>query len=144
MKYLSRLSSHYSPMIAWLESDSSKYDYSSFKYQKMWETHAEFWECVLRSWFVESGGVGIVRLVQKLKALKCVLRAWNKSIFGLTTKNIKVLEDWVLALEERLQEGFNEEVDLDLMVTKLELDTWVHREETQSGKTSEAKLAKIK
>ncbi|XP_042964784.1 uncharacterized protein LOC122299013 [Carya illinoinensis] len=130
MKYLPRLSSDHSPMIAWWKNDNSKYGFTSFKYQKMWESHANFRDCVSRSWVVESGGVGMNRLARKLKTLKCALRAWNKNVFGLTIENIKALEDRVEALEESLQEGFNEEIDLELMISKLELDTWVQREET--------------
>ncbi|KAG2713795.1 hypothetical protein I3760_04G192000 [Carya illinoinensis] len=82
---------------------------------------------------------GMARLAKKLKRLKSSLRGWNKDVFGATTLNIRLLEDRVEKLEKKMQEGFNEEDEQDYLVAKIELNTWLEREETRLRQ--QAKLA---
>ncbi|XP_042964741.1 uncharacterized protein LOC122298964 [Carya illinoinensis] len=73
----------------------------------------------------------MVKLANKLKALKAVLRRWNKEVFGWTSSHIQGLEERIASLEEQLQLGFFEDVELDLLASKVELHTWMSREETR-------------
>lgn len=56
---------------------------------------------------------------------------WDREVFGWTTEHIQKLEEQVTLLEENLQDGFSEDTDLDLLVTKMELNTRLNREETK-------------
>lgn len=76
-------------------------------------------------------GLGMVRLAKKLKLLKGVLQRWNKEVFGWTGSHIQRLEERVHVLELNLQNGPSEDIELDLVATKVELATWVSREETR-------------
>ncbi|KAF5451149.1 hypothetical protein F2P56_031438, partial [Juglans regia] len=84
-----------------------------------------------RKSFQEGIGVGLNKLSSKLKRVKIILRDWNFRVFGKTTAIIHELEQRIDRLESSLQNCFNTEDDNDLMVTKLELSTWMSREETR-------------
>ncbi|KAF5458789.1 hypothetical protein F2P56_022794 [Juglans regia] len=80
---------------------------------------------------VEVNGMGLWKLVAKLKRLKLVLKSWNKDVFGWTGKHIKELEAKVEEGEFRLQECYSEDVEADILANKVELDVWLKREESR-------------
>ncbi|XP_035542978.1 uncharacterized protein LOC118346079, partial [Juglans regia] len=83
------------------------------------------------SWQVEVNGTGLWKLAAKLKRLKLVLKSWNKDVFGWTGKHIKELEAKVEEGELRLQECYSEDVEVDVLANKVELDVWLQREESR-------------
>ncbi|XP_040987651.1 uncharacterized protein LOC121235368 [Juglans microcarpa x Juglans regia] len=129
--YLPRRSSDHSPMLLGLSATLSRYGPSSFKFHFMWTTHEDFWRCVSSSWEGGVYGIGLWKLAKKLKRLKQVLRTWNKEIFGWTGRHIKDLEIKVEEGEASLQERFSEDVEMDVLANKMELDVWLKREEAR-------------
>ncbi|KAF5450402.1 hypothetical protein F2P56_030760 [Juglans regia] len=130
MEYLARTSSDHAPMTVLLENQFVRYGYPSFKFQQMWVSHAQFFNCVLHSWNSDViGGSWLYMLVTKLKRLRTVLRIWNKQVFGRTDSHIEALEDRIKGLEANLQSEFNEDVEDDLVASQLELSVWMDREE---------------
>ncbi|XP_042939531.1 uncharacterized protein LOC122274569 [Carya illinoinensis] len=97
----------------------------------MWVKHEAFMDCVADSWEKGMEERGMARLVKKLKKMKSTLRGWNKEVFGAMALNIRLSEDRVGKLENKMQEGFNEEDEQDYLVAKIELNTWLEREETR-------------
>ncbi|XP_035548696.1 uncharacterized protein LOC118349203 [Juglans regia] len=88
-----------------------------------------FMRCVREVWDQPVVGTGLIKLAVKLKKLKTVLKGWNKTVFGWTSGHIKQLEDRIERLEESLQLNYDEEVESDLLASKMELQTWNNREE---------------
>ncbi|XP_042973032.1 uncharacterized protein LOC122304830 [Carya illinoinensis] len=131
LEYLGRSTSDHSPMVIRWNNSSTSYGFPPFKFHQMWVKHEAFMECVAVSWEKGMEERGMARLAKKLKRLKSTLRGWNKEVFGATTLNIRLLEDRVGKLENKMQEGFNEEDEQDYLVAKIELNTWLEREETR-------------
>lgn len=105
------------------------YGPSSFKFQRMWTRHEDFWRCVSSSWQEVTGGFGLRKLAEKLKHLKRKLQIWNKEVFGWTGRHIKALKEKIEEGDARLQEVYSETVEDDLLASKIELDVWQKRED---------------
>ncbi|XP_042962572.1 uncharacterized protein LOC122296840 [Carya illinoinensis] len=131
LDYLGRSTSNHSPMVIRLTNSSTSYGFPPFKFHQMWVKHEVLMECVKVSWEKGMMERGMARLEKKLKRLKSSLHGWNKEVFGAMTLNIRLLEDRVEKLENKMQEGFNEEDEQDYLVAKIELNTWLEREETR-------------
>ncbi|XP_042954746.1 uncharacterized protein LOC122291174 [Carya illinoinensis] len=131
MTYLLRQNSDHSPLVVAMEKNDKPYGFSPFKFQNMWTSHELFHDCVRGVWRKDQVGQGMAGLANKLKAVKGVLRRWNKEVFGWTNSHIQGLEERIYGLEEKLQMGFSEDVELDLLASKAELHTWESREETR-------------
>ncbi|XP_042980090.1 uncharacterized protein LOC122310271 [Carya illinoinensis] len=127
--YLPRLSSDHALLQVDLSPENRRYGHVPFKFQQMWTTHKKFSDFVTNEWKEVQEGDGMVKLARKLKKLKGALRGWNYTVFGWTGFHIKQLERRVQDLEEQLQLGDSEDVELDLLSSKVELDTWNSREE---------------
>lgn len=78
-----------------------------------------------------TGDSGFFHLARKLKSIKNSLRVWNKNVCGNTDYHIWNLEQRVATIEQDLQVGFSEDTEMDLLTSKVELDMWLHREETR-------------
>ncbi|XP_042939346.1 uncharacterized protein LOC122274369 [Carya illinoinensis] len=131
MTYLLRQNSDHSPLVVAMEKNDQPYGFSPFKFQNMWTSHELFHDCVRGVWRKDQVGQGMAKLANKLKAVKGVLRRWNKEVFGWTNSHIQGLEERICGLEEKLQMGFSEDVELDLLASKAELHAWESREETR-------------
>ncbi|XP_042962710.1 uncharacterized protein LOC122296986 [Carya illinoinensis] len=130
MEYLARTSSDHAPMAVSLENQLIRYGFPSFKFQQMWVSHAQFFDCVSHSWNGDDvGGSPLYMLVTKLKRLKIALRTWNNHTFGKTVSHIAALEDRIKGLEASLQTEYAEDVEDDLVASQLELSVWLNREE---------------
>ncbi|KAF5474951.1 hypothetical protein F2P56_006803 [Juglans regia] len=130
-QYLPRRSSDHSPMLLGLSDCLTRYGLSSFKFHFMWTTHEDFWPYVSSSWEVPMYGSGLWKLAGKLKRLKQALRTWNKEVFGWTSRHIKNIEMRVEEGETNLQERYSEDVEMDVLANKMELDVWLRREENR-------------
>lgn len=93
--------------------------------------HDNFWKLVSFVWQEYVRGSGLSKLAFKLERLKVALWHWNKEVFGWTRDHIKSLEERVEEGEARLQEQFSEDVESDVLATKVELMTWLKREEAR-------------
>ncbi|XP_035551728.1 uncharacterized protein LOC118349893 [Juglans regia] len=110
-----------------------------FRFQNMWTSHGDFKRCVEEVWKLPTTSVGLFRLAEKLKKTKIALRAWNIQVFGHVGQNIKELEERLEVLESRLQDGYDQDVECDFLVTKLELETWERREEIRFSQLAKKK-----
>ncbi|KAF5468557.1 hypothetical protein F2P56_012700 [Juglans regia] len=131
LTYLARRSSDHSPLLVGLKDRLMRYGPSVFKFQQMWTSHDDFWRIVSLVWQEGSYGSGLSSLAIKLKRLKIALRCWNKDVFGWTGAHIKRLEERVEEGETQLQEHYSVDVETDVLATKLELSSWLKREETR-------------
>ncbi|XP_042950219.1 uncharacterized protein LOC122282325 [Carya illinoinensis] len=130
MEYLARTSSDHVLMTVSLEIQLIWYGFPSFKFQQMWVSHAQFFDCVSHSWNGDVvGGSDLYMLVTKLKRLKIALRTWNNQTFGKTVSHIAALENHIKGLEVSLQYEYVEDVEDDLVASQLELSVWLNREE---------------
>lgn len=80
---------------------------------------------------MEIGDSGLFCLSRKLKTLKISLRERNKNVFGKMDVHICTLEQKIEDLENDLLGNASDDVELDLLTSKVELDMWMCREETQ-------------
>ncbi|XP_035551131.1 uncharacterized protein LOC118349699 [Juglans regia] len=129
LRYLPRISSYHAPMVISLVKNVAEYVPSPFHFQQMCVDHVDFPRCVREAWDQLEVRSGLLKLVIKLKKLKVTLKGWNKPVFGWTSGHIKELEDRIERLESQLQFSYDEEVELDLLALKMELDTWNNCEE---------------
>ncbi|KAF5451734.1 hypothetical protein F2P56_026814 [Juglans regia] len=97
----------------------------------MWVSHENFRDVVEEAWNVPGVSMGFFGLATKLKKIKVVLKEWNRWVFGRTELNIQALETQIDHLESQLQGGFSEDIELELLVAKEQLDLWIRREETR-------------
>ncbi|KAF5468900.1 hypothetical protein F2P56_013011 [Juglans regia] len=128
-EYLNRKTSDHCPMTISFQKQVVSYGPHPFRFQNMWASHGDFKRCVEEVWKLPTTSVGLCRLAEKLKKTKITLRAWNILVFGHVGQNIKDLEERLEVLESRLQDGYDQDVECDFLVTKLELETWERREE---------------
>ncbi|XP_042939487.1 uncharacterized protein LOC122274516 [Carya illinoinensis] len=129
MRYLPRTSSDHAPMAISLVKSVEVYGPSPFRFQQMWVDHVDFARCVRGAWDQTDVGGVVMKLVAKLKRVRVALKGWNKVVFGWTGGHIQELEARIERLEEQLQVRYEEEVELNLLASKMELDTWIHCEE---------------
>ncbi|KAG2692695.1 hypothetical protein I3760_08G064400 [Carya illinoinensis] len=129
MQYLSRRTSDHSPLLIRLEEFHSSYGFPPFKFHQMWVTHESFLSCIAGAWEDDIEDFDMVRLAQKLKRLKPILRVWNRDVFGNIKTQMGYLEERLAKLENKLQVEFHAEDEQDYLVTKAELDVWSQQEE---------------
>lgn len=91
----------------------------------MWIHHPEFLRLVSDSWSSDIAGHPQYALAQNLKALKQVLKVWNKNVFGDIKLNVNMAESKVLAIQELLDAGPIENLHLDLSEAKSSLHNWL-------------------
>ncbi|TXG69366.1 hypothetical protein EZV62_004301 [Acer yangbiense] len=132
-KYLSRKYSDHCPMVVYTDTPFSLYGPSPFRFLNMWRSHDSFLSCVKDAWTRNDSASGLLKLAIRLKRTKVALRAWNKNVFGRVGENIQALEERMELLENQLQSGFSEEVEVDYLTTKLEIHVWENRESSCLG-----------
>lgn len=89
-----------------------------------WVDHPDFSRCVRDSWEQAVFGTRLTKVVSKLKWMKLVLKAWNKSAFGWTDHHIHELGLRIEELESRLLGQYDKDTEQDLIASKIELHTW--------------------
>lgn len=62
-----------------------------------------------------------------MKRMKQVFKTWNNEVFGRVELVTKELEQRIEVLEANLQEGYEVELEHELLVSKLELASWQKR-----------------
>ncbi|XP_042962410.1 uncharacterized protein LOC122296672 [Carya illinoinensis] len=131
MRYLPRTSSDHTPMVISLVKSFEGYGPAPFHFQQMWVDHVDFARCVPEAWDQNDVGGALMKMVAKLKRVRVALKAWNQVVFGWTSGHIQELEARIERLDEQLQVRYEEDVELDLLTSKMELDTWTNSEEIQ-------------
>ncbi|KAF5476984.1 hypothetical protein F2P56_003666 [Juglans regia] len=121
------------------KQDFQRYGTSPFRFQQMWVEHQDIFPLVKTSWEEEGRGRGLENLAFKLKHNKHVLKTWNKEKFGHVEIMIRELEQSFEVLDSHLQEGYEEMVEQDLLITKIELDIWKKRKESMLEQKAKAK-----
>ncbi|XP_042972834.1 uncharacterized protein LOC122304641 [Carya illinoinensis] len=129
MRYLPRTSSDHAPMVISFVKSFEGNGPAPFRFQQMWVDHVDFVRCVREAWDQNDVGGALMKMVAKLKRVRVALKAWNKVVFGWTSGHIQELESRIERLDEQLQVRYEEDVELDLLASKMELDTWTNREE---------------
>ncbi|XP_026434585.1 uncharacterized protein LOC113332125 [Papaver somniferum] len=66
-----------------------------FKYKKIWTSHPEFMQLILKSWEEECSGNPAFRFMSKLKRFKVIVKKWNWEVFGDLRVKVKETEDEV-------------------------------------------------
>ncbi|KAF5477467.1 hypothetical protein F2P56_004104 [Juglans regia] len=132
-KYLNRKSSYHCPLVVYSDLLFTTYSPSPFRFLNMWCLHNDFLPFVKEVWSTPDQTTGLMKLAIRLKGTKVALRAWNKNIFGRVEGNIRALEERMEVLENQLQSEFSEEIEVDFLVTKIELELWEKREATRLG-----------
>lgn len=127
-QYLPRTTSDHSPMVIKLDVCQSIMGTVPFRFRQMWTKHPEFLKlvevnCTFRVMVLVYGSLRV-----NLRYLEWCLGSCNKMVFGHTLNHIQDLETQIASLEESLQTEFNKEVEQDLLVSKLELNIWLDRE----------------
>jgi hypothetical protein len=64
---------------------------SSFKYELMWETHADFSSMMSQTWQKEGDARSLPELQQKLSHVAEELQGWGRSTFGHVTMELRQL-----------------------------------------------------
>ncbi|XP_042950232.1 uncharacterized protein LOC122282338 [Carya illinoinensis] len=129
MRYLPRTSSDHASMVISFVKSFEGYGPAPFHFQQMWVDHVDFVRCVREAWDQNDVGGALMKMVAKLKRVSVALKAWNKVVFGWTSGHIQELEARIERLDEQLQVRYEEDVEQDLLASKMELDTWTNREE---------------
>lgn len=62
-----------------------------FRYEDVWQTHAEYDELVLQEWQKGAGQQGLAGVVSALGAMQQVLSTWGAKEFGNLTRKVKKL-----------------------------------------------------
>ncbi|XP_042969188.1 uncharacterized protein LOC122301898 [Carya illinoinensis] len=136
LTYLERNTSDHSPMIVSYDQNYQRYGPTPFRFQQMWMEHKDFFTLAKKCWEKEETGRGLEKLAFKLKQ---VLKTWNKEKFGRVETVIRELEQRIEALDLHLQEGYEEAVEQDLLISKMELETWKKREESMLAQKAKVK-----
>lgn len=84
----------------------------------MWCSRSNFLEVVHDCWEALVTGYAMVRLSQKLKKLKCVLRKWNIEVFGRVDVQQKTIEEKLNDLEQNVIQNFSQEAEIELLLCK--------------------------
>lgn len=104
VKHLPRGPSDHAPLL--LLNDNFVSGPSRFIFQKMWISHSSFLQVVRQEWDLAQGHPNaMVNLSNKLKAVKNVLKKWNKDVFGDVVQNV-----------------IKAETDMELQQTAFDLD----------------------
>ncbi|XXG79361.1 hypothetical protein AAC387_Pa09g0451 [Persea americana] len=96
----------------------------------MWIQHLDFLNLVAQNWNFGISGNPQYVLAQNLKALKKVLKVWNKNVFGEISCKVKDVESAVEKLQEELNEGPSDELHQVLQEAKSQLHNWLKIKET--------------
>ncbi|KAF5463850.1 hypothetical protein F2P56_013978 [Juglans regia] len=113
-----------------------------FRFQQLWEEHKEFLPHVKQCWKEEGCGRGLEKLAFKLKRMKQALKTWNMDVFGHVEVMIRDIELRIELLDTRLQAGYEETVEQDLLISKIELDILKSREESMLEQKAKVKWLK--
>jgi hypothetical protein len=72
-----------------------------FRYENVWQTHADYDQLVLANWQKGSGANGLVGVAQALNALQSSLRQWGAKEFGCLARKIRKLRQKLDRLRSR-------------------------------------------
>ncbi|XP_042962740.1 uncharacterized protein LOC122297018 [Carya illinoinensis] len=143
LTYLERNTSDHSPMIVSSDQHVQRYGPSPFHFIHMWMDHEEFFNLARNCWEKEGSGSGLEKLAFKLKRMKQMLKTWNKDKFGRVEIMIRELEQRVEDLDFKLQEGYEDAIEQDLLISKIELDIWKRREESMLAQKAKVNWLKL-
>jgi len=104
-------SDHWPIMLQWTRP--GKQCNRPFRFETFWFTHPAFKEMVQAAWksFIPPAGAKMFQFQQKLRHLKQVIKAWNKSQFGNILETRKSLEQNICSLQQTIiLEGRTEEL----------------------------------
>ncbi|XP_035541716.1 uncharacterized protein LOC118344703 [Juglans regia] len=65
---------------------------------------------------------GFFKLAEKLRKVKVALKTWNMNVFRHVSQTIKVLKERLEMLESQLENSYNEEIESEYLITKIELE----------------------
>lgn len=82
-----------------------------FIFKKMWLEHHNFKSVVTQVWNAPITGPPSVRLSEKLRRFRGVLKQWNWEVFGDIHTKIKSLQDQLTSFENQLQHNWQEEIE---------------------------------
>jgi len=99
-------------------------DVVPFKFFKAWTEHEGCRSMVSNNWVCKVRGSGMVRLQLKLKNLKTIFKAWNRTVFGDVDRQVRLALDEVNHIRTLIDsEGFSDalyaqDLEAQLLLTK--------------------------
>ncbi|OVA14271.1 Ribonuclease H domain [Macleaya cordata] len=87
---------------------------SPFKFQRMWVTYDSYGHLLKDAWDSDVSGLPMHVLVTKLKIFRLKLKSWNFHIFGNVHQNLWVLEDKILEADHILENGWDDDIGIEL------------------------------
>ncbi|XVF41347.1 hypothetical protein PTKIN_Ptkin01aG0272800 [Pterospermum kingtungense] len=88
-----------------------------FKFFNFWTKNGEFIDTVLQSWSATAAGNPLESLFEKLKKLKPVFRAFNKSHFSNVSEKVQIKKRELEEIQQKIMNGHGDE-------------SWVFKEKT--------------
>ncbi|CAM8930538.1 unnamed protein product [Rhodiola kirilowii] len=127
VQHLDRVKSDHCPLLIDLEVKDRKSFF--FHYLKIWEEHpASFYDVVKEAWSGNIHPNPILNLGLNLKRVRVRLKAWNWAVFGCTKKRMRDLKIKIQVFERRLQEGYDDVINSDLLNCKMMLDDAIRQD----------------
>ncbi|KAH7843849.1 hypothetical protein Vadar_021345 [Vaccinium darrowii] len=77
----------------------------SFKFFSFWMKHTQFKEEVMKSWWLPMAGSSCLRLCEKLRRLKPVLKAFNKKFFSRIGERVCQAREELIHVQEQCARG---------------------------------------
>ncbi|XP_058761210.1 uncharacterized protein LOC131634556 [Vicia villosa] len=103
---------------------------SSFKFLQTWASHVSCEDLIAESWKTRVVGCPMFILQRKLQILKVKLKEWNKTTFGNVHDNVKLAEERLLNIQEKIvKEGHSDNLDATEKEAQLHLNIALQREE---------------
>ncbi|KAL9689838.1 hypothetical protein QQ045_010229 [Rhodiola kirilowii] len=99
-----------------------------FYYLKIWEDHPGFYDVVKDAWSGISHPDPIMSHGLKLKKVRVRLKTWNWAVYGCVKRKIRELKMKIQVLERRLQEGYDDVLNSDILNCKLMLDDVIRQD----------------
>lgn len=78
----------------------------------MWSFHEDFLPLVKKVWDSHMNCNALTRVARKLFQLKSALKLWNVSTFGWVDKEIHLVEDQLVSLENEVARNYSERAEL--------------------------------
>ncbi|GAA0186747.1 hypothetical protein LIER_34035 [Lithospermum erythrorhizon] len=108
VRHLVKTHSDHAPLLINIQSNTGR-TLSAFRFQNMWSKHKDFPSVVADAWNQDFYGDPFFTISSKLKALKLILKEWNRDIFGNVTTKVESAEEEVRMCEVSFElSGSNE------------------------------------
>lgn len=85
--------------------DQSVVGHYPFHFEIMSNSHPDFKMKIVEWWNIPVRGSPMFRIFFKLKHIKCMVKGWNKRIFGDVFQEKKIIGEKLKMVQKRMEEG---------------------------------------